>query len=161
MTVVRLNTNFLTALTGAIIFVVFWFAKDDNWRQTSAAWPETILYGIAIFSAILLLQGLLVMHKDPIFSEGNMKRILIACLALLVWSLLIFGLGFVVGSVLTFSVMAFYVASVEKKVSPEAAVNMTKSRVFLWIVMILTEVLVLYYIFSKLLLVPLPKGLFF
>jgi hypothetical protein len=161
MAVVRANTYFLVALTGAIIFGVFWFAQDENWRRPSAAWPETILYGIAILSTILFLQGLLLKHKDEIFAEGSKTRMMIACLALLAWSLMIFGLGFVVGSVIVFAVMAIYVASVETKVSPETATALTKSRALTWLVMILAEVMVLYLVFSKVLLVPLPKGLFF
>ena len=161
MTVVRANTYFLVALMGAIIFVVFWFAQDEDWRRPSAAWPESLLYGIAILSAVILLQGILLKHKDEIFSEGSMTRMLIACLALLAWSLLVYGLGFVVGSVLAFTVMAFYVATVEKKVLPKGTMNMTKGSALFWIVMILIEVLVLYYTFSKVLMVPLPKGLFF
>ena len=158
---VRVNTHFLVALTGFILFVVFWFAQDDNWRRPSAAWPETILYGIAILSAILVVQGFILKSREKIFADGSKKRALIACVALIAWSLIIQGLGFVVGSVLVFMVMAFYVAAVEKKVSPKTAIAMSPGKVVLWLVVIVCEVLVLYYVFSKVLLVPLPKGLFF
>lgn len=158
---VRVNTHFLVALTGFILFVVFWFAQDENWRRPSAAWPETILYGIAILSAILVVQGFTLMYSEKIFAEGSRKRALIACMALLAWSLLVYGLGFVVGSVLAFTVMAFYVAKVEKTISPKTAMNMTRGNVVLWLVVIHVQVLVLYYVFSEVLLVPLPAGLFF
>lgn len=161
MSVVRANTYFLVALTGAITFLIFWFAQDENWRRPSAAWPETILYGIAIFSVILLVQGLMLKRKDEIFSEGSKARMLVACIALLAWGLLVYALGFVVGSVLAFTLMAFYVATVEKKVSPSSAVKMTKGRAGFWLVMIWVEILILYYVFSEVLLVPLPEGLFF
>lgn len=158
---IRVNTHFLVALTGGILFVVFWFAQDENWRRPSAAWPETILYGIAILSAILVVQGFILKHRENIFAEGSKTRVLIACVALLGWSLLVYGLGFVVGSVLVFTVMAFYVASVEKRVSPNTAMTMTPGKAVFWLLMILVEVLVLYYVFSQVLLVPLPEGLFF
>ncbi|XKE44383.1 tripartite tricarboxylate transporter TctB family protein [Halomonas organivorans] len=158
---IRVNTHFLVALTGFVLFVVFWFAQDENWRRPSAAWPETILYGIAILSAILVIQGVILKHRESVFAEGSKKRMVIACVALLAWSLLIYGLGFVVGSVLAFTVMAFYVAKVEKAISPKAAMNMTRGNVVLWLVVILVQVLVLYYVFSEVLLVPLPEGLFF
>lgn len=159
---VRMNTHFLVALTGITVFVVFWFAQDENWNRPSAAWPETILYGIAILSAILVIQGFILRKRDDnIFAEGSKKRMFIACLALLAWSLLIYGLGFVVGSVFAFAVMAFYVATVEKKVSPDTTMNMTPGRAIFWCVIFLVEVLVLYYVFAKVLLVPLPEGLFF
>lgn len=158
---VRMNTHFLVALTGFILFVVFWFAQDENWRRPSAAWPETILYGIAILSAILVVQGIILKHRENVFAEGSKKRVLIACVTLLGWSLMVYGLGFVVGSVLTFTAMAFYVARVERRVSSKTAMAMTPGKAVFWLVMILVEVLVLYYVFSEVLLVPLPEGLFF
>jgi hypothetical protein len=158
---IRVNTHFLVALAGGTLFAVFWFAQDENWRRPSAAWPETILYGIAIFSAILVIQGIILKCREEIFGEGNKTRGVMACVALLGWSLLVYVLGFVVGSVLLFTLMAFYVARVEKKVSPETAVIMTPGKAVLWLAMILVEVLILYYVFSRVLLVPLPEGLFF
>ena len=156
----RANTDVLAGLTGVLVFGIFWLARED-WRPSSAVWPESILYAIIVLSVILLVRGVIQRDVSEIFGEGSKRRMAIAAGGLAAWGIAVHYIGFVVASFILFVALTWFVTRAEQRTSPEVAPSPTLATWALWFGIIVVEIGLLYFVFSKVLLVPLPQGIAF
>lgn len=154
----RANTDLLAGIVGLSVFSVFWLARDD-WRRPSAVWPETILYGLAIISLVLLVKSLFVRERSEIFGEGGKGRMIFSVFVLVAWALCVYYLGFLLGSLVCFAMLSAFVRWAELQTMQDSSQSMTLKLFSLWGGVIALEVYVLYFVFSNVLLVPLPEGI--
>lgn len=148
----RLNTTLVSGLLGLLIAAVFWFSREDLSRL-SIIFPRAVLLIMAVVSLALVIRGLMKPDSSPIFAEGDNRRILVTGATLFAWVLAIPRLGFIVTSVTTFTFLTWYLAVASRPVS--------LARLGVWLVIVIVEVTGFYLIFTRLLHVPLPRGVFF
>ena len=153
----RVNKDFLSGIIGLSIFALFWFNRGD-WRPQSAVWPETILWALLGFSILLLSKCLLRWEIAEIFSEGSRRRMLIGSGLLILWSVGMQFLGFLVASALVFPLLFSWMVREERAASDTALQAITLRQWGIWMSIIALEIGVLYFVFSRVLLVPLPRG---
>mgnify|MGYP000672288317 CR=1 FL=1 len=145
-----INTDLYAAIIGFVIMGMFWLAGRGV-GHLSILFPNALLLLIGVFSAVLLIKALVRADRNPIFNEGNQTRIIITGIALLVWVVAIMYVGFLTTSLVMFPVMVCFLASARQK--------LTLKKVSVWSAISASEVLVFYFIFTKFLQVPLPKGM--
>ena len=156
----RANTDVLAGLTGVLVFGIFWLARED-WRPSSAVWPESILYAIIVLSVILLVRGVIQRDVEEIFGEGSKRRMGVAAGGLALWGFAVYYMGFAVASFLMFVAFTWFVTRAEQRTSPEVAPSPTPVTWAFWLGIIVFEIALLYIVFSMILLVPLPQGFAF
>ena len=145
------NTDFVTGIVGLAITALFWFARGDI-GMLSAIFPNAILLFMLVFSLALLVKGFIRPELLAVFEGERLDRIAVVGVLLFAWVLGIRYLGFIVSSTLAFLLITLYMARMNRKVS---VVNAG-----VWLGIIVVEVVVLYLIFSRVLFVPLPEGMF-
>ncbi len=148
----KFNTDIIGGIIGLVITVFFWFSREGVTRL-SIMFPNALLILMAVFSAAIIIKGFARADRQPIFSNGDQRRIVVTSATLFLWVLAVVWIGFYVGSVIMFSFLVYYLASARKKVR--------LSQFAIWVVIIAGLVGFFYFIFAKLLYVPLPKGILF
>lgn len=146
-----LNTDFISGTVGLAITALFWFARG-NIGLLSAIFPNAILLFMLVFSVALFVKGFVKPEMIVLFEGERLDRIAVVGSLLLAWVLGMRYLGFIVSSVLAFLFITLYMARMNRTVSVANA--------GLWLGIIIVEVMVLYLIFSRILFVPLPRGMF-
>jgi hypothetical protein len=149
---IRINTDLAAGLFGLAFVAVFWFGRG-RLSMLSAAFPDTILALTALVSVILLGKGLARPDVRNLFEEGDRKRLVVVSVMLFAWWWLIGWLGFVVGSVLVFLALVWYLAIAQRQVGPW--------QIAFWFAVVVVEVGFFYLVFSRLLNIRPPTGLFF
>lgn len=147
----NVNTDLISGILGFLILGVFWSAKEGV-GYLSIMFPNSLLILVGVFSTILILKSFIRAERRNIFSDGNQKRIFITALFLFAWVFGIMFLGFLSASLITFPALVCYLASAREPI--------TLNKLAVWTVISWVEVVVFYLIFSKLLEVPLPTGIF-
>lgn len=145
------NTDLLGGGFSLILTLIFWFGRG-SWSPLSAMFPNTVLIVMGVLSLALLVKGFIKPEVRPIFTEGSRTRIVVTAVALLIWVWIIPLLGFYLASLIAFTGLTIYIALASRRVAPKS--------VAIWVVIIALELAVLYFIFSRLLYVPLPAGVF-
>ena len=148
----KFNTDIIGGIIGLVITVFFWFSREGVTRL-SIMFPNALLILMAVFSAAIIIKGFVRADRKPIFSNGDQRRIVVTSATLFLWVLAVVWIGFYVCSVIMFSFLVYYLASARKKVR--------LSQFAIWVVIIAGLVGFFYFIFAKLLYVPLPKGILF
>lgn len=144
------NADMLSGVVGLIIAAVFWFSIEDiSWL--SIRFPEYLIAIIVVLSVVLLIKGWLRPARMTVFNDGNNPRIIVTGGSLFLWCLAIHHIGFYVSSVLIITFLAWYLAKARREV--------TLKTICLWMLMIAVKVGFFYLIFTRLLYVPLPKGI--
>jgi hypothetical protein len=147
-----INTEITSGLIGFIIAVVFFFALEDiSWM--SILFPKTMVYILAAISVILIVKGFINPTASPIFSVGSNTRWLVTGGLFFLWVIIMPVLGFFVGTVVFMTAIIGYLAS--------SRMRLTVKKFLIWIPIVIAEVTFFYLIFTKVLYVPLPKGVFF
>ena len=146
------NTDFITGVVGLAITALFWFARG-NIGMLSAVFPNAILLFALAFSLALLVKGFVRPEMIALFTGERLDRIAVVGVLLFAWVFGIRYLGFVVSSTLAFLLITLFMARMSREVKP--------ANVALWLGIIMVEVVVLYLVFSRVLFVPLPRGMFF
>lgn len=150
-----INSDLICGIIGLVIAGIFWHqtSSDISWMTTR--FPTYLICILVLLSASLLVKAWVKPSRKVLFEakDGNNGRIVITGIALLVWVTAMPWIGFYVTSVTLISFLIWYLARARMQVS---AKNMC-----LWIPIVAVEVGFFYFIFSKLLYVPLPKGIFF
>ena len=148
----KFNTDILGGAVGLVITIFFWFSRGDVSRL-SIMFSNAILILMAVFSLAIIIKGFIRADRKPIFSDGDQRRIAVTATIMFLWVVAIVWIGFYVASVLMFSFLVYYLAS--------ARVKVRLSQFAIWVVIIAGLVGFFYFIFAKLLYVPLPKGILF
>jgi hypothetical protein len=148
----RVNTDLAAGIFGLAFAAVFWLSRG-RLGPLSALFPETILIITALISAALLVKGVTRPSVRPVFDEGDRRRLVVTTLILFAWWWLIGWLGFAVASGVVMFALVWYLALVEGQVR--------LPKVALWLAIIIVEVGLFYLVFTRLLYIRPPRGLFF
>jgi hypothetical protein len=145
------NSDLWAGCIGLALSVAFWFSIDEEIMRLSIMFPKAMIAIMALISILLLVKGILKAERQDLFNVGSNRRVLITALLFFVWGVAISYLGFFVSSVLAILAQAWYLALARRKV--------TLPTLALWLVVAAGEVAFFYFIFTRLLHVPLPKGI--
>lgn len=148
----EINTDIASGVIGLTLTAVFFFGLEDiSWL--SIMFPETMVYIMAIISGALVVKGFVKPSRDRIFHVGSNTRWLVTGGLFFSWVLLMPVLGFFVSTVVFMTAIVGYLA--------RARMPLTIGKFIVWVPIIIAEVTFFYLIFTKVIYVPLPKGLFF
>ncbi|MEE4263325.1 MAG: tripartite tricarboxylate transporter TctB family protein [Desulfobacteraceae bacterium] len=148
----EVNTDIIAGVIGMILTAVFFFGLEDvSWM--SIIFPETIVYLIALISGLLILKGFVNPSRRPIFNVGSNTRWIVTGILFFLWVLVMPVIGFFVSTVVFMTAIVAYLAS--------ARMPLTIMKFIVWVPIVIAEVTFFYLIFTKVLYVPLPEGMFF
>ncbi len=145
------NTDLISGFIGLFIAVVLFFAMEDISRL-SIMFPETMIYITAIISSSLIVKGFIAPQRAAIFNVGSNTRWLITGLLFFMWIISMPWLGFLISTVVSFSLIVCYLASARTRV--------TGRKILMWLPIVIAETAFFYLIFTRLLHVPLPECVF-
>jgi len=148
----EINTEITSGIIGLILTAVFFFALEDiSWM--SILFPKTVVYAMALISAILVGVGVVRPSRNRIFSVGSNLRWMVTGVLFFLWVILMPVLGFFVSTVVFMMAIVGYLA--------RARTQVTIRKFLVWVPIVIAEVTFFYLIFTKVLYVPLPKGILF
>ena len=148
----EINTEITSGFIGLILTALFFFALEDiSWM--SIIFPRTMVYIMALISAILVVRGFVKPSRVAIFSVGSNTRWLVTGILFFLWVLLMPVLGFFISTVVFMTAIVGYLA--------RSRMRLTVGKFIVWVPIIIAEVTFFYLIFTKVLYVPLPEGMFF
>jgi hypothetical protein len=148
----EINTEIASGAIGLLLSAVFFFALEDiSWM--SILFPKVLVYIMALIAAALVVMGILKPSRDRIFHVGSNTRWLVTGVLFFAWVLFMPVLGFFVSTVVFMTLIVGYLA--------RARTQVTIGKFMIWIPIVIAEVSFFYLIFTKVLYVPLPKGIFF
>lgn len=148
----EINTDIASGIIGLALTAGFFFSLEDISRL-SIMFPETIILFMGLISASLVVKGFIMPSRSQIFNVGSNSRWLVTSLLFFLWVMLLPFIGFFVCTVIFMTAIVAYLAHSRIKVTP--------GKLLVWIPVIVAEVTFFYLIFTKILHVPLPRGLFF
>ncbi|MDF1522317.1 MAG: tripartite tricarboxylate transporter TctB family protein [Trueperaceae bacterium] len=146
-----MNTDALGGLFGLGLTLLFWFGRR-SWSPLSAMFPNTVLITMGALSVGLLIQSLVRREVRPVFAEGNRTRIVATAVVLFAWIWAIRYLGFYLAGLVFFTGLTLYIASASRR--------LTARQVAIWTAIVAVELTALYFVFTNLLAVRLPAGVF-
>lgn len=148
----EINTEIAGGLIGLVLTAVFFSALEDiSWM--SILFPKTVVYIMGLISGILVVKGVIKPTRDRIFDDGSNIRWVVTGVLFFLWVLCMPLLGFFVSTVVFMTAIVGYLA--------RARMRVTVGKFMIWIPIVVVEVSFFYIIFTKVLYVPLPKGMFF
>ena len=145
------NSDLWAGCIGLALSVAFWFSIDEEIMRLSIMFPKAMIAIMAMIAILLLIKGILKAERQDLFNVGSNRRVIITALLFFVWGVAISYLGFFVSSVLAILAQAWYLALARRRV--------TLTALTLWLVVAAGEVAFFYFIFTRLLHVPLPEGI--
>jgi len=148
----EVNTEITGGVIGLLLTAVFFFALEDiSWM--SIIFPRTVVYIMAFISCILVVKGFLRPTRHRIFSTGSNTRWILTGMLFFLWVIVMPVFGFFVSTVVFMTAIVAYLAS--------ARMPLTIMKFIVWVPIVIAEVTFFYLIFTKVLYVPLPEGMFF
>ena len=148
----EINTEIASGVTGLILSAVFFFALEDiSWM--SILFPKTLVYIMALIAGALVVRGIIKPTRDQIFHVGSNIRWIVTGALFFAWVLFMPVLGFFVSTVVFMTIIVGYLA--------RARTQVTIGKIMIWMPIVIAEVTFFYLIFTKVLYVPLPEGMFF
>jgi hypothetical protein len=148
----EVNTDIIAGFIGMLLTAVFFFGLEDvSWM--SIIFPETIVYLMALISGLLILKGFVNPSRRPIFNVGSNTRWIVTGFLFFLWVLVMPVIGFFVSTVVCMTAIVAYLA--------RARMPLTIMNFIVWVPIVIAEVTFFYLIFTKVLYVPLPEGMFF
>ncbi len=148
----EINTEIASGVIGLILSAVFFFALEDiSWM--SILFPKTLVYIMALIAATLVVRGIIKPSRDRVFYEGSNVRWIVTGVLFFAWVLFMPVLGFFVSTVVFMTIIVGYLA--------RARTQVTIGKFMIWLPIVIAEVTFFYLIFTKVLYVPLPEGMFF
>jgi len=112
-----------------------------------------ILIIMGIIACILVIKGAVKPSRHRIFNVGSNVRWIVTGILFFSWVLIMPVLGFFVSTVVFMTIIVAYLA--------QARTQLTIGKFMIWIPVVIGEVSLFYLIFTKVLYVPLPTGMFF
>jgi membrane protein implicated in regulation of membrane protease activity len=153
------NTDLIVGIGGLVVTGVFGYAREPNWTPLSSHWPNAILVFLLLSSLFLLVRAFIKPERSALFDEGSRLRMVGIVALLFLWAFGVQTLGFVVASVVAFYVIWLYVGRAVIQVEGDQQ-GLTVFSHLRSLAVIGIMVGGFYYIFTKFLFVPLPKGWF-
>ena len=148
----EINTEIASGVIGLLLSAVFFFALEDiSWM--SILFPKVLVYIMALIAGALVVMGIVKPSRERIFSDGSNTRWMVTGALFFAWVLFMPILGFFVSTVFFMTMIVGYLA--------RARIQVTAGKFLIWFPIVLAEVTFFYLIFSKVLYVPLPEGIFF
>ena len=147
------NSDLWAGCIGLALSAAFWFSIDEEIGRLSIMFPRAMIGIMALISILLLIKGFFKSERLDLFTVGSNRRVVITGLLFFAWGIAISYLGFFVSSVLAILAQVCYLARARRK--------LTASSVALWLLIAAGEVAFFYLVFTRLLQVPLPEGIFF
>ena len=147
------NSDLWAGWIGLALSAAFWFSIDEEITRLSIMFPKAMIGIMALISILLLFKGFLKAERLDLFTVGSNRRVFITGLLFFAWGIAISYLGFFVSSVLAILAQVCFLALARRR--------LTLSSVALWLVIAAGEVAFFYLVFTRLLQVPLPEGIFF
>jgi hypothetical protein len=148
----EVNTEIVSGAIGLLLTAIFFFALEDVFWMSNV-FPKTIIIIMGFLACILVIRGIVKRTRDRIFNVGSNVRWMVTGILFFAWVLLMPVLGFFVSTVVFMTIIVAYLA--------QARMQVTISNFFTWIPIVIAEVTLFYLIFTKILYVPLPTGMFF
>jgi hypothetical protein len=146
------NTDLVAGVIGLGLSTVFWFSIERDIMRLSIMFPKAMIAIMALISVVLLVKGFKKAEHQNLFDVGSNLRVAVTGLIFFSWGVAIAYLGFFVSSVVAIFAMAAYLAMARRQLTPGVLA--------LWLVIVICEVAFFYLIFTQLLHVPLPEGIF-
>lgn len=146
------NSDLWAGGIGLTLSAGFWFSIDREIMRLSIMFPKAMIGIMALISILLLIKGVMSAERQDLFSVGSNRRVVITALLFFLWGIAIHYLGFFVSSVLAILAQAWYLARARRKVG--------FATLGFWLLIAAGEVTFFYLIFTRLLHVPLPEGVF-
>lgn len=148
----EVNTELTSGIIGLLLTSVFFFGLEDvSWM--SIVFPKTVVYILFLISAALIVMGFVKPTRNKIFSVGSNARWIVTGILFFAWVLCMPLLGFFVSTVIFMTIIVGYLA--------RARTELTVKKFMVWIPIVIAEVTFFYLVFTKVLYVPLPTGMFF
>ena len=148
----EVNTELTSGIIGLLLTSVFFFGLDDvSWM--SIVFPKTVVYILFLISATLIVMGFVKPTRSKIFSVGSNARWIVTGILFFAWVLCMPLLGFFVSTVIFMTIIVGYLA--------RARTELSIKKFMVWIPVVIAEVTFFYLVFTKVLYVPLPRGMFF
>ncbi|HKL25345.1 MAG TPA: tripartite tricarboxylate transporter TctB family protein [Desulfuromonadales bacterium] len=148
----EINTHITSGVVGLLLTAVFFF-NLENISWMSIGFPKTVVYIMGLVSVILIVLGFVKPSRDQIFNVGSNVRWIVTGVLFFLWVLFMPVLGFYVSSVIFMTAIVGYLARVRTE--------LTMRKFLVWIPIVIAEVTFFYLIFTQVLHVPLPQGMFF
>ncbi len=148
----EINTHITSGIVGLLLTAVFFF-NLENISWMSIGFPKTVVYIMGLVSVILIVLGFVKPSRDQIFNVGSNVRWIVTGVLFFLWVLFMPVLGFYVSSVIFMTAIVGYLARVRTE--------LTMRKFLVWIPIVIAEVTFFYLIFTQVLHVPLPQGMFF
>ncbi|KPJ77343.1 MAG: hypothetical protein AMJ54_08325 [Deltaproteobacteria bacterium SG8_13] len=133
--------------------LTFWFSIDREIMRLSIMFPKAMILIMALISVLLLIKGFMKAERQNLFDVGSNLRVAVTGLFFFTWGVAIAYLGFFVASVAAIFAMTGYLATARRQLN--------LSVLAIWLFIVIGEVAFFYLIFTQLLHVPLPEGIFF
>jgi hypothetical protein len=143
------NTDLIGGILGLVLSALFWFTREQ-WSFWSAVFPNLTLAVLALLSLALIGKGFVRPERLVLLAEGNRVRILVTAVVLMAWAFALRPVGTLLSSAIAFYALTIYLGSAHRRVSVVDAVK--------WLVVVTVELGVLYLVFTRVLGVPLPRG---
>lgn len=147
------NSDLIGGTLGLTLAIAFWLAREGNWSFWSAVFPNVMIVVIAVLSVLLLVKGFVAPAMLPLFAEGDRGRMALTALLLMAWGFAFSWLGALASSAIAFVVLTTYLG--RRHITPSLRGVLTLS------VAIAIELIAFYLVFTRVLHVPLPRGLLF
>lgn len=148
----EINTGITSGIIGLMLTAVFFFGLEDiSWM--SILFPKTMVFIMGLISVALVVMGVVRPTRYRVFSSGSNMRWVVTGVLFFIWVILMPILGFFVSTVVFMTAIVGYLARARTKV--------TIGKFTVWVPIVIAEVTFFYLIFTKVLYVPLPKGMFF
>ena len=148
----EVNTLIISGIIGLLLTAVFFF-NLENISWMSIGFPRTVVYIMGLVSVILVVLGFVKPSRDKIFNVGSNVRWIVTGVLFFLWVMLMPVIGFFVSSVIFMTAIVVYLA--------RARAEVTIKKFLVWLPIVVAEVTFFYLIFTKVLHVQLPEGMFF
>ena len=143
-----INTDRISGIVLLALSVLVW-REAGEYGKLAALFPRVVISIIAFLSLALIFKSFVMPERRYFFHEVKVKYIVFTILMAMGWIALIPFLGFITTSVIFFTILVIILS--EKKTPKMAAQS---------IVIVIVMVCLFYLLFHKVLLVPLPTGIF-
>lgn len=143
------NTDLIVAIFMLIVIAIFWVQIRHLSSHLDIIYPRFILICMLVLSSILLIKSLIKPDRGALFLIKNKINLFIAVIAGILWISLFSALGFFISSIIIFILLTIILGEKSERNLKNIISTIIVSSII---------VVIVYFLFSKILEVPLPKG---